>query len=435
MYQNHLIKQHTAAEAATPFAVPASVARASVCPTPASSPLVQMSRTLGNQGMQRLLRARLEIGQTGDVYEREADRVAKDVIAGLHGSGFALGLGGPASDESSLRRMCSCGDTCPEDRGKEMFPRALETDSSSAKAPEVPLIVEEVLRSPGQPLDAGIRVLMEPRFGYDFSRVRVHKEAQAAESAEAVSALAFTVGHDIVFGTGQYAPHSEAGNYLLAHELAHVVQQSEGTPAPGTIQRISPPEFVALVNLMSRVLSLDRGKATEFLGRDRTGKLNELRLNQDFTLTLARDARTSDYALIQWIKGEMYEDKPGEKVYWPASMGLYGRSDTEPWRFPDWIIDSPDADPRFGSHYGLKIAVPTTKFSDSPGFRLKEGQFPPNWTWKVDARMGVYPWGQQWIPTTIKGWESVRPDPIKEVTRGWTLKVSPNQEEILVDLR
>jgi hypothetical protein len=89
----------------------------------------------------------------------------------------------------------------------------------------VPPVVHDVLRSPGQPLDAATRAHMEPRFGCDFSRVRVHTDARAAESARAVHALAYTVGRDVVFGPGQYAPGTQVGRRLLAHELAHTVQQ------------------------------------------------------------------------------------------------------------------------------------------------------------------------------------------------------------------
>jgi Domain of unknown function (DUF4157) len=89
----------------------------------------------------------------------------------------------------------------------------------------VPAIARDVLRSPGRPLDAASRAFFEPRFGHDFSQVRVHTDAKAAESARAVNALAYTVGRDVVFGHGQFAPHSVAGQRLLAHELAHTVQQ------------------------------------------------------------------------------------------------------------------------------------------------------------------------------------------------------------------
>jgi len=72
---------------------------------------------------------------------------------------------------------------------------------------------------------------MGARFGHDFSKVRVHIDAQAAESATAVNARAYTVGRDMVFSAGQYAPNTSAGRKLLAHELAHVVQQSAARQA------------------------------------------------------------------------------------------------------------------------------------------------------------------------------------------------------------
>jgi hypothetical protein len=104
----------------------------------------------------------------------------------------------------------------------------------------VPPVVHEVLRSAGQPLDIPTRGFMEPRFGHDFSQVRVHTDERAADSACAVSASAYTVGQDIVFATGRYAPHSSEGRGLLAHELTHVVQQARGGSAlSGATLRIS----------------------------------------------------------------------------------------------------------------------------------------------------------------------------------------------------
>ena len=90
---------------------------------------------------------------------------------------------------------------------------------------EVPPIVHEVMRSPGQPLDSSNRNFMEPRFGNDFSQIRIHTDRKAAESARAVNALAYTVGQNIVFGAGQYATGTMAGRQLLAHELVHTIQQ------------------------------------------------------------------------------------------------------------------------------------------------------------------------------------------------------------------
>src|ERR1039458_7633400 len=92
-------------------------------------------------------------------------------------------------------------------------------------------LVRQVVDSPGRPLDAATRSGMEPRFGFDFSQVRVHNDDRASESARAVSASAYTVGSHVAFGAGQYAPGTRGGQRLLAHELAHVVQQASGPVA------------------------------------------------------------------------------------------------------------------------------------------------------------------------------------------------------------
>jgi len=133
-----------------------------------------------------------------------------------------------------LQRACACGqhtvgggecDACHDKRQNPLQRRA-STDTVQSS---VPPIVHEVLRSPGQPLDAATRAFMEPRFGHDFSQVRIHAGGKASESAQAVGALAYTVGSEVVFGGNQYAPGTVNGNRTLAHELTHVVQQSGST--------------------------------------------------------------------------------------------------------------------------------------------------------------------------------------------------------------
>ena len=110
-----------------------------------------------------------------------------------------------------------------------------------SKPSEIPPIVYDVLRSPGQPLDDATRDFFESRFGHDFSRVRVHTDDKASKSARAVNSLAYTVGQDIAFGTGQYSPRASEGRKLLAHELAHVAQQQDNTSSENTSGRISSP--------------------------------------------------------------------------------------------------------------------------------------------------------------------------------------------------
>lgn len=96
----------------------------------------------------------------------------------------------------------------------------------------LPPLVQEVLRSPGRPLDKTTREYMEPRFGHDFTNVRIHTDARASESAQAVNARAYTVGNKVVLGSGQYAPTTTSGRELLGHELAHTIQQESSRSAP-----------------------------------------------------------------------------------------------------------------------------------------------------------------------------------------------------------
>ena len=100
----------------------------------------------------------------------------------------------------------------------------------------VPGVVHEVLRSPGRPLDAATRAHFEPLFGHDFGPVQVHADERAAASASAVGALAYTVGQHVAFGAGQYNPYSSPGRGLIAHELAHTIQQQN---VGGSLQRLS----------------------------------------------------------------------------------------------------------------------------------------------------------------------------------------------------
>lgn len=140
---------------------------------------------------------------------------------------------------SLLQRKCACGAApnvageCEACSNKQLALR--RSAANQAEPSAVPPIVHEVLRSPGQPLDTATRRFMEPRFGHDFGHVRVHTDRKAAESAQAVNAMAYTVGSNIVFGPEPFRPEAAAGRKLLAHELAHTIQQSEGGAVIGTL--------------------------------------------------------------------------------------------------------------------------------------------------------------------------------------------------------
>lgn len=191
-----------------------------------------MQRTIGNQAMQRMFQThtgepedfsriplhvsqagaittKLKIDSPGNTSEREADSISEQVMR-------------VSGNKPSMVQMKAAGPV-------------------NAAGAEAPPIVHGVLRSPGHLLDASTRAFLEPRFGCDFSNVRVHTDANSAESARSMGARAYTAGSHVVFGSGEYAPWTESGRKLLGHELAHVVQQRQ-TPAFTAVQRKILPE-------------------------------------------------------------------------------------------------------------------------------------------------------------------------------------------------
>jgi hypothetical protein len=114
--------------------------------------------------------------------------------------------------------------------GENMRLRKFKKPSANTPASprNIPPAVDQVLNSSGHSLDAATQTSMETRFGHDFSAVRVHTDSTAAESAKSVNALAYTIGNDIAFGEGEYRPGTLIGDSLIAHELAHVLQQNSG---------------------------------------------------------------------------------------------------------------------------------------------------------------------------------------------------------------
>jgi outer membrane protein OmpA-like peptidoglycan-associated protein len=141
----------------------------------------------------------------------------------------------------ALQRQCGCraAGGCSDCERESSLQRSAQSGFESRRSATVTPIVHDVLSSSGQPLDASARDFFEPRFGHDFSNVRVHSDTQAAESARSVDALAYTVGKHIVFGAGQYAPQTRRGRELLAHELTHTLQQGDG---PHAIREVSNSE-------------------------------------------------------------------------------------------------------------------------------------------------------------------------------------------------
>ncbi len=170
------------------------------------------------------LQRKLAIGAVDDPLKHEADRVA-DRVMRMPDSALAAWTA-----PLQLSRKC---EACEDDDKLKLQKKS----AGPAEPRTAPPIVHEVLRSPGRPLDPETRAFFEPRFGYDFSRVRVHADEPAARAAFSIGARAFTSGSAIAFGAGAYAPRTQSGRQLLSHELAHVVQQQH-LDAPGGDRRL-----------------------------------------------------------------------------------------------------------------------------------------------------------------------------------------------------
>ena len=198
--------------------------------------ILYLQRTVGNQAVQRMVRskalqAKLRIGQPGDVYEQEADRVA-DAVMRMPEPGVQRQFA-PEEEEETLQSKPLVNQITPlvevqrqeepEEEEEEIQPKSLDTAVPEV-TPEIGSAIQSI-KSTGQPLSASERAFFEPRFGADFGHLRVHTNAQAASLAHSINASAFTIGHNVVFGAGEYSSDSLAGRKLLAHELTHTVQQ------------------------------------------------------------------------------------------------------------------------------------------------------------------------------------------------------------------
>jgi len=152
------------------------------------------------------VQAKLTIGEPDDPYEQAADRMAEHV------------MNSPATPPGIQRQ-----ETLEED--------VLQAKGEPSHATQAPPDLEQQLsarQGSGSPLPETVRSQMEPKFGFDFSQVRVHTDGTAVQMSRAIGAQAFTHGTNIYFNAGHYSPASHAGQKLLAHELTHVVQQSGG---------------------------------------------------------------------------------------------------------------------------------------------------------------------------------------------------------------
>jgi hypothetical protein len=228
------------------------------------SMILGLQQTSGNHAVGMLLggallQPKLRIGPPGDTFEREADYVADRMLREKSETPIPVSV---AHAPSRVQRQCHCQDDelvqrqchCQEEEDETLQPKAASGRLRHAAGLEARV---DALRGSGRPLTASVRRFFEPRFGHDFAPVRVHTGAAASDATNAIGARAFTVGHDVVFGAGEWSPGTAAGKHLLAHELTHVVQQTPlvarrkpildraaelGEAVPGTEDSVTEPE-------------------------------------------------------------------------------------------------------------------------------------------------------------------------------------------------
>ncbi len=196
--------------------------------------VLQLQRTVGNRAAGRFIQAKLKVGQPGDKYEQEADRVAAQVVNQIN------------SPQSVQRETTleAVEETVPTKPVIQKVSTLGSFNSSGggviAASPQLEADIERA-QGGGHPLPNQVCAPMEQAFGADFSRVRVYTDSAAHANTKALQAKAFTDGNNIVFGHGYYAPETLAGKKLLAHELAHVVQQHQNLPHSNEVQiQLSP---------------------------------------------------------------------------------------------------------------------------------------------------------------------------------------------------
>ncbi len=284
------------------------------------------------------IQPKLAVNAPGDEYEQEADAVADKIMQmpetasqdSNHAAGNTL-LHKPANGGEVKEKEKNEEEEQPEPAAQKMIQRKYATggdddnddddersrNKSSAKA--IPLItpkVHQVLQSPGQPLDTETRSFMESRFGFNFSTVQIHNNAMAHQSARSINALAYTHQNNIVFGEGQYRPQTPDGKRLLAHELAHVVQQRERMQS-NIIQR----KAVADVNvaLNAAITALDKPAYMD-------------------ALRIEKAAHSEDPVIYATIQGHQAGGSISVKEAWQAVLILnYGDDSDRPHPWPETI--------------------------------------------------------------------------------------------------
>ena len=271
--------------------------------------------------IRRILRApvqaKLTVSQPNDGYEQEADRIA-DQVMGISDVDMAQGSGSAGWEAQQVQRSCpDCEEELvqrqPEEEEEEEL---LQAKEESGRTPHVsPDLEADIhrLQGNGRPLSETERSFFEPRFGADFSNIRLHTSAQAAELAQSINARAFTLGRDVVLGKGEAATETMAGKKLLAHELTHVVQQNRQLTQSSTAVLQRYP-------YTTRGIDLDRTQITTLAGRSYWEQRTFRAFDTTVDRRMQRDDEERDAVLAAlWATNPSTRVRSQQVVYLPVA--------------------------------------------------------------------------------------------------------------------
>ncbi|WP_317111247.1 DUF4157 domain-containing protein [Chroococcidiopsis sp. SAG 2025] len=205
------------------------------------------------------IQAKLTIGQPGDKYEQEADRVAAQVVNQIHAPTTQREA---LPEEDELQMKPEIGSIQRQTMSEEL---QMKSSGAGMTAPQDLETSIQQARGSGQPLAEGIKQPMEQAFGVSFNGVKIHTDTRSHQLNQSIQARAFTTGQDVFFRQGEYNPGSRGGQELIAHELTHVVQQNGGAVqrSPSDGNGLSPSPAIALrpnsVSIQRRPMSTNEG--------------------------------------------------------------------------------------------------------------------------------------------------------------------------------
>jgi len=263
------------------------------------------------------IQAKLTIGEVGDKYEQEADKIAQQVVSQINAPASFQSSPGqslqreeiPEDEELQMKPISGIlqREEIPEDEELQMKPIMVQRKSNGgrmAATPELEVSIQQA-KGGGQPIANSIREPMEKAFGADFSGVNVHTDAQSDQMNQSIQAKAFTTGQDIFFRQGAYDPRSQGGQELIAHELTHVVQQNGGAVQPNRIQRFEYNPFVT-----KRSLTEDLSYHDVNITEEEASPLEKIGISADIFMEYYRQgvssedlAQIAEFALKKFPKG------------------------------------------------------------------------------------------------------------------------------------